>query len=93
MSNTSTHTVIEQLRARAAANPKTIYLPESEDDRTLEAASLLYGRGLVKVGLVGDPKKIAMRVEKGGWASMPGSKDTNYSGLAQACATALRDLK
>lgn len=32
-------------------------------------------------------------IEKGGWASMPGSKDTNYSGLSQACATALRDLK
>lgn len=68
MSNSATHTVIEQLRAKAAANPRTIFLPESEDDRTLEAASLLYGRGLVKVGLVGDPKKIALRVERGGWA-------------------------
>lgn len=67
MSN-ATFSVIERLRARAAANPKTIYLPETEDDRTLEAASLLYGRGLVKVGLIGDPKKIAQRVEKGGWA-------------------------
>jgi phosphate acetyltransferase len=64
----SSHTVIERLRARAAANPKTIYLPESDDDRTLEAASLLHGRGLVRVGLVGDPKKIALRVERGGWA-------------------------
>lgn len=67
MVNSSTPTVIEQLRARAAADLKTIFLPETEDDRTLEAASLLYGRGLVKVGLVGDPKKIALRVERGGW--------------------------
>lgn len=67
MSN-ATFTVIERLRARAASNLKTIYLPETEDDRTLEAASLLYGRGLVRVGLIGDPKKIAARVEKGGWA-------------------------
>jgi phosphate acetyltransferase len=68
MANTFTHSVIEQLRARAAADLKTIYLPESEDDRTLEAASLLYGRSLVKVGLIGDPRRIAMRVERGGWA-------------------------
>jgi phosphate acetyltransferase len=68
MANTSTHPVIEQLRARAASNLKTIYLPETDDDRTLEAASLLYGRGLVKVGLIGDAKKIAMRVDRGGWA-------------------------
>lgn len=68
MSNATAHTVIERLRARAAADPKTIYLPESEDDRTLEAASILYGRGLAKVGLVGDPGKIQMRVERGGWA-------------------------
>lgn len=68
MSNATAHTVIERLRARAAANPKTIYLPESEDDRTIEAASILHGRGLAKVGLVGDPNKIQMRIERGGWA-------------------------
>lgn len=32
-------------------------------------------------------------VEKGGWSSMPGSKDANVSGVSQACATALRDMK
>lgn len=68
MSNTTFHTVIERLRARAAANLKTIVLPESEDDRTLEAASMLHSRKLVNVVLVGDPKKVAMRVERGGWA-------------------------
>ncbi len=68
MSNTTFHTVIERLRARASANPKTIVLPETEDDRTLEAASMLHARSLVKVVLVGDPKKISMRVDRGGWA-------------------------
>ena len=68
MSNTTFHTVIERLRARAAANPKRIVRPETDDDRTLEAASMLHARGLVKVVLVGDEKKIAMRVERGGWA-------------------------
>jgi hypothetical protein len=32
-------------------------------------------------------------VEKGGWSVMPGTKGTNVSGVSQACATALRDLK
>jgi hypothetical protein len=32
-------------------------------------------------------------IEKGGWSVMPGSKGTNVSGVSQACATALRDLK
>lgn len=68
MSNAISHTVIERLRARAATAPKKIYLPESEDDRTLEAASILHGRGLARVGLVGDPGRIRMRVERGGWA-------------------------
>lgn len=68
MSNTTFHTVIERLRARAAANLKTIVLPESEDDRTLEAASMLHSRRLVNVVLVGDPKKVAIRVDRGGWA-------------------------
>lgn len=31
-------------------------------------------------------------IEKGGWAAMPGSKDTAVSGLPEACATALRSL-
>ncbi len=30
-------------------------------------------------------------IEKGGWSAMPGST-TNVSGVAQACATALRDM-
>jgi hypothetical protein len=32
-------------------------------------------------------------VEKGGWSAMPGSNATPVSGVAQACATALRDLR
>lgn len=68
MSNTLPFSTMENLRARAAAQPKTILLPETEDDRTLEAASILYGRGLVQVGLVGDPKAISQRVARGGWA-------------------------
>jgi hypothetical protein len=32
-------------------------------------------------------------IEKGGWSAMPGGKAANVSGLSQACALALRDLK
>lgn len=61
-------TVVEKLRARAAAQPRTIILPESQDDRTLEAASLLYGRGLVRVGLIGEERRILGRVKELGLA-------------------------
>lgn len=63
MSTSQTVTVIEKLRERAAAQPKTIFLPESQDDRTLEAASILHGRGLVKVGLIGEESTILSRVK------------------------------
>lgn len=68
MTLTSNSTVIEKLRERAARNPKTIFLPESQDDRTLEAASILHGRGLVKVGLIGEEKGILDRVRTLGLA-------------------------
>ena len=73
MTPDSNANVVEKLRARAAAQPKAIFLPESQDDRTLEAASILYGRGLVKVGLVGEEKKILSRVKELGlaWGDIP----------------------
>ena len=55
---------MEKLRARAAARPKRIILPETQDDRTLEAASILYGRGLVEVSLIGEEGSVLSRVEK-----------------------------
>jgi hypothetical protein len=32
-------------------------------------------------------------IEKGGWATVPGGKSPAVSGLSQACATALREIK
>jgi len=63
MSKTINATTMEKLRARAAARPKRIILPETQDDRTLEAASILYGRGLVQVSLIGEEGSILSRVE------------------------------
>lgn len=54
---------MENLRRRAAANPRTILLPEADDDRTLQAASQLQQDGLAKVGLVGQESRILARVE------------------------------
>ena len=65
--------VMEKLRQRASARPRTIFLPEADDDRTLEAASILHGRGLARVGLVGDEDKINARVDQLGlaWGDIP----------------------
>lgn len=73
MNKTSNSTVIEKLHERAAARPKVIILPESQDDRTLEAASVLYAKDLVKVGLVGSESKILSRVKELGlaWGEIP----------------------
>lgn len=73
MSLQSNVSVVEKLRQRAASRPKTIYLPESHDDRTLEAASILHGQNLVKVGLIGDEDQILARVAelKLVWGDIP----------------------
>ncbi len=64
---------MENLRRRAAAHPRTIFLPEADDDRTLEAAGILHAQGLARVGLVGQPGRIQARVESLGldWGDIP----------------------
>lgn len=46
--------LIENIKASAKANPRTIVLPEGEADRTLRAADLILEQGLAKLILVGD---------------------------------------
>jgi phosphate acetyltransferase len=79
MKNPSSTSVMEHLRQRAAARPRTIFLPEADDDRTLEAASILHQRGLAKVGLVGQESRILARVEGLGltWGEIPIIDPTN----------------
>lgn len=45
--------VLEQIRARAASNPKHIVLPEGEDERTIRAASLCMQASLAQLTLIG----------------------------------------
>lgn len=59
--------MMEQLRARAASLKRKIVLPESHDDRTLEAASLLTRQELAEVILIGNCSEISHRVQQGGW--------------------------
>lgn len=49
---------IDGIKERAKANIKTIVLPESEDARTLQAASKVIEQKIAKVILVGNPDKI-----------------------------------
>jgi phosphate acetyltransferase len=55
--------VMKDLRQQAAAHPRTIFLPEANDDRVIEAASILHQDGLAKVGLIGQEGRILDRVE------------------------------
>lgn len=73
MKAASQGSVMERLRRRAADSPRTILLPEADDDRTLEAASTLCREGLARVGLVGRPNKIQARVKALGlpWDDIP----------------------
>ena len=50
--------VLENIRQRAAANQKRIVLPEGEDPRTVEAASICARDGLAKITLLGREQKI-----------------------------------
>ena len=49
---------IESIKQRAKKDIKTIILPEAEDKRVLEAASIVASQGFAKIILLGDEKKI-----------------------------------
>lgn len=58
--------ILEQMIARAKANPQRIVLPEGDEPRTLEAANILLRDKIAHIILIGDPKKIGqMAAEKG----------------------------
>ena len=49
---------IDGIKERAKQNIKTIVLPETEDARTLEAASKVLAQGLAKIILIGNKDKV-----------------------------------
>lgn len=58
--------ILNQMIARAKANPQRIVLPEGDEPRTLEAANILLGEKIAKLILIGNPATIMqMAAEKG----------------------------
>ena len=58
--------ILNQMIARAKANPQRIVLPEGDEPRTLEAANILLRDKIAQLILIGDPEKIkGMAAEKG----------------------------
>jgi phosphate acetyltransferase len=49
---------LERIRARAAATPKHIVLPEGEDERTIRAASLCVENRLAQITMIGSEEAI-----------------------------------
>lgn len=49
---------IETVKAKAQANPKTVVLPESYDERMLLAAEKITKEGLAKLTILGNPEKV-----------------------------------
>lgn len=50
---------IEQIKARAKQDIKTIVLPESEDIRTYKAAEQILKEGFAKVIIIGSEEEVA----------------------------------
>ncbi|MBR2265359.1 MAG: phosphate acetyltransferase, partial [Paludibacteraceae bacterium] len=58
--------ILNQMIARAKANPQRIVLPEGDEPRTLEAANILLKDKIAQLILIGNPEKIkGMAAEKG----------------------------
>jgi phosphate acetyltransferase len=59
---------LERIRARAAATPKHIVLPEGEDERTIRAASLCVESGLAQITMIGSEEAIRTKASSLGVA-------------------------
>ena len=49
---------LEQMKARAKSERKTIVLPEGEDERTLKAAKIILDEGIASLIILGSPDEI-----------------------------------
>lgn len=56
--------IIDAILGRARNDPRRVVLPESEDDRVLEAASRAAAEGVARVTLVGKPEEVGRRMER-----------------------------
>ena len=63
--------LVDQIKAKARESLQTVVLPESYDDRMIEAAGQIVADGLAKVVLLGDPAALEAKAKELG-ASLAG---------------------
>ncbi|MDO6354126.1 phosphate acetyltransferase [Caloramator sp. CAR-1] len=68
--------LMEEIKAKARANKKTIVLPEGEEIRTIKAAEIIVKEGLANLIMLGDEEKI-MSIAKENGVSLEGVKIIN----------------
>ncbi len=68
--------LVDQIKAKARESLQTVVLPESYDDRMIEAAGQIVGDGLARVVLLGDPAVIEAKAGELG-ASLAGVELVN----------------
>lgn len=65
--------ILDEIRERAAADRRHIILPEGEDERVLQAASICAAKNIAKITVLGSEEKIRSLAESSG---------TNLNGVA-----------
>ena len=60
--------ILNQMLARAKANPQRIVLPEGDEPRTLEAANIILKDQIAKLILIGNPDAIHQMAQEKGYA-------------------------
>ncbi|MCQ2312687.1 MAG: phosphate acetyltransferase [Paludibacteraceae bacterium] len=60
--------ILNQMLARAKANPQRIVLPEGDEPRTLEAANIILKDQIAKLILIGNPDTIHQMAQEKGYA-------------------------
>ena len=59
--------ILDNIRARAKAEPRHIILPEGQDNRTLQAARWVADRGYARITIIGEPVEIRSRASSLGF--------------------------
>ena len=85
---------IDQVKAKAKSNVKTIVLPEGDEPRTVQAAAILKAEGIARPILLGSPEAIRkVATEKGADIGGIGIVDPATSQDAARYADALYELR
>jgi len=87
-----TPSVLERILVRAAADPRTIVLPETEDSRVLRAAAEASRRALARIVLIGAADSIRTRAESlGADLSQCAFEDPGQAGRLDSFASVYLD--